>query len=115
LGDFSLPKSSILINSKEFKQALFKGKRCDSSMFGCSIYKTCCNTSRLGVNVSKKVGNAVVRNRVKRITREWFRLNRAHFSFTVDLVFLFRKKMNNQDIKCLSTEMGSHFTKYLVD
>ena len=29
--------------------------------------------SRLGLTVSRKVGNAVVRNRVKRRVREWFR------------------------------------------
>jgi ribonuclease P protein component len=35
---------------------------------------------RIGISVSKKVGNAVVRNRVKRRLRELFRRNRAEFS-----------------------------------
>src|SRR5436190_19480378 len=30
---------------------------------------------RLGITVTKKVGNAVVRNRIKRFVREWMRLN----------------------------------------
>ena len=30
---------------------------------------------RLGITVTKKVGNAVVRNRVKRLVREWMRLH----------------------------------------
>jgi ribonuclease P protein component len=30
---------------------------------------------RLGLTVTKKVGNAVVRNRIKRLVREWLRLH----------------------------------------
>lgn len=32
-------------------------------------------TGRLGLTVTKKVGNAVVRNRIKRLVREWMRLH----------------------------------------
>ncbi len=32
-------------------------------------------TGRLGITVTKKVGNAVVRNRIKRMLREWLRTN----------------------------------------
>lgn len=48
--------------------------------------------SRLGVTVSKKVGNAVVRNSVKRRIREWFRGSRASFCAPVDLVVIARQK-----------------------
>lgn len=41
---------------------------------------------RLGVTVSRKVGVAVVRNRVKRMLRETFRLERSHLSPALDLV-----------------------------
>lgn len=43
---------------------------------------------RLGITVTKKIGNAVVRNRVKRVLREVFRRNRALFPRDTDVVFI---------------------------
>ena len=43
---------------------------------------------RLGITVTKKMGNAVVRNRVKRVLREVFRRNRALFPLGTDIVFI---------------------------
>jgi len=43
--------------------------------------------SRLGLTVSKKIGNAVQRNLVKRRLREYFRLHKAHLPRSRDIVF----------------------------
>ena len=44
----------------------------------------------MGLTVSRKVGNAVVRNRVKRRLREWFRHSSARAAGPVDWVVIAR-------------------------
>jgi ribonuclease P protein component len=46
--------------------------------------------NRVGISVSKKVGNSVIRHRVKRVIREIFRLNDAMFSKGLDIVIIAR-------------------------
>jgi len=46
--------------------------------------------NRLGITVSRKVGSAVVRNRVKRRIREWFRADRSGLGPSVDVVVIGR-------------------------
>jgi ribonuclease P protein component len=45
---------------------------------------------RIGITVSRKVGDAVVRNRVKRRVREWFRASRRKLRSGIDLVVIGR-------------------------
>jgi ribonuclease P protein component len=45
---------------------------------------------RLGVTVSRRVGNAVVRNRVKRGIREWFRRHRGELEEHLEVVVIAR-------------------------
>lgn len=53
---------------------------------------------RIGVSVSKKVGNAVVRNRIRRRVKEIIRLHLERIDAKGDLIFIARKP---------AAEMGS--------
>mgnify|MGYP000111067487 CR=1 FL=1 len=52
---------------------------------------------RLGVVASKKVGNAVARNRAKRRIRELFRLNQHQLHGSSDLLFVARRSILEAD------------------
>jgi ribonuclease P protein component len=46
---------------------------------------------RLGVTVSRRIGNAVRRNHIKRAVREWFRQSRESLAQTADIVVIARR------------------------
>jgi len=46
--------------------------------------------SRVGISVSKKVGNSIVRHRIKRLIKESFRLNKEKFYCGYDVVIIAR-------------------------
>ncbi len=57
---------------------------------------------RLGITVTKKAGNAVFRNRIKRLLREFFRRNKDLFPAGCDVVIM--PKKNIPPLSYLETE-----------
>ena len=55
--------------------------------------------NRLGISVSKKTGNSVVRHRLTRLIRESYRLHEDMFSSGLDIVITVRGIKNNPQIK----------------
>jgi len=76
LKKFGLKKTHKILDRSEFVKLSKIGKKFQDHYFIVVFMPSEFEWSRLGVTVSKRVGNAVVRNRVKRLIREWFRKNR---------------------------------------
>lgn len=62
--------------------------------------------ARLGITVSRRVGKAVQRNRVKRLLREAFRLQKQRFPRGLDLVLIARPAAAGATFHQLFQEMG---------
>ena len=88
-------RADRILNSKEYQRIGRLGKRLATAQFVVFVMAseaplgTECR--RLGVTVSRRVGKAVVRNRIKRGVREWFRQNRESLTDPVDLIVIARK------------------------
>ncbi|MCA9267713.1 MAG: ribonuclease P protein component [Planctomycetales bacterium] len=86
------PKSARLLTTADFDRVF--QEKCSSSDQLLIVYCAAngLDETRLGMVVSKKVGNAPTRNRWKRLIREAFRLSRDKAPAGVDLVVLPRKE-----------------------
>ena len=60
------------------------------------------NGNRVGITVSKKLGKAHIRNRIRRRIREVYRLNEARFSQGWDIVVVARSRCIAADFQKLT-------------
>ncbi|MCO4768403.1 MAG: ribonuclease P protein component [Deltaproteobacteria bacterium] len=61
---------------------------------------------RVGLTVSKKVGNSPVRSRVKRVLREWYRHHRHDLAHPWDLVVIARQGAQTLKLADVESELG---------
>lgn len=62
-------------------------------------------TLRIGITVTKKIGNAVVRNKIRRWVREAFRRTRCEFPSGLELVFVAKKQVQRLDYAAVCSDM----------
>lgn len=89
---------SIKKNS-DFQIVYRSGKSYANKLLIMYVYHTEKNETRIGISVSKRVGNSVVRHRVTRLIRESFRLHREQLNSGLDIVVVARAAARDSDYK----------------
>jgi ribonuclease P protein component len=94
---FRFPRQRRLRKRREFLLAQGRGRRVSGKHFQFFVHRrddfgkaSLAARARFGITVTRKIGNAVIRNRIKRIVREGFRHLGDEFAPGTDLVVLAR-------------------------
>lgn len=90
-------KQQRIKKNKEFQHVFKKGKSFANRQFIVYLLKSDQPEFRLGLSVSKKVGNAVTRNRVKRFIRQAFLELKEELLPNADYVIIARPQAANLD------------------
>ncbi len=89
-------KSQRVVSEREFAKVLSQKCFVCSQMLRLYAAPNNLNIPRFGVSVGRAIGNAVLRNRLKRLAREVFRLNQHQIPAGYDYILIFTQKMPKQ-------------------
>ncbi len=94
--------SESLKKNEDFKAVYKEHKSYANKFFVMYVRKNGTDRNRLGISVSKKVGNSVVRHHVTRLVREVYRLSEEMFNSGLDIVVVARENASDvrfEDVK----------------
>ena len=86
----------MLKKNYEYKNVLTKGKYYGGKQIEAFVLKNNKPFVMLGIAVSKKIGNSVSRNRLKRLIKENYRLLEKNVKESNSLVILWKKSVNKE-------------------
>ncbi len=100
---------SSLKKNTDFRAVYRKRRSKADNFFVMYVLENELKMNRLGISVSKKVGNSIVRHRLTRLVREAYRLHEDKFNSGLDIVVVARESANPQKesekpLKCQDVE-----------
>lgn len=87
--------SESLKKNTDFRSVYNKGSSHANRLLVMYVLPNHKEENRLGISVSKKVGNSVVRHRLTRLVRESYRLHEEMFQYGLDIVVIARVSAKN--------------------
>lgn len=97
--------SESLKRNEDFQTVYRKGKSYANKYLVMYVLDNQNDKNRLGISVSKKVGNSVVRHRLTRLIRESYRLNDSMFKQGLDIVVIARVTAKGKGYKEINSAL----------
>ena len=97
------------MKNKDFQTIYKKGRSYANKYLVMYVLENKEEENRLGISVSKKVGNSVIRHRITRLIRESYRLQSKKFETGYDIVVIARtgaKEKNYREIESALLHLG---------
>ena len=91
--------SESLKKSKDFQNVYNKGNSYANRLLVMYVLENHTDKNRLGISVSKKVGNSVIRHHLTRLIREGYRLQEDMFNSGLDIVVIARESAKDRKYK----------------
>ena len=93
------PHSESLKKNRDFQLLYKEGKSRANRYLVLYVKENGLEKNRLGVSVSKKVGNSIVRHRITRLIRESYRLHEDMFNSGLDMVVIARVSAKDRGMR----------------
>lgn len=91
--------SESLKKNRDFRNVYQQGKSYANRYLVMYVMNNDLNKNRVGISVSKKIGNSIVRHRITRLIRESYRLNEDKFLCGYDIVIISRIGANGRSFR----------------
>lgn len=106
---YTFSRSERLRKSSDFDRVYSSGKRSTSSTLTVIFDVSPAGATRVGLSVGRRIGKAVVRNRVKRLLREAFRLNKNRVKKGHDIILVARKGVEELNFREVEAQVMDLF------
>lgn len=105
------PQEERLRTDREFAEVVRKGERIGTAHF--TVYRDTRGGERrqVGISAGKRAGKSVIRNRMKRLLREFYRLSKEAFPKGTRTAIVVRKTPENPALDTVRAELLPAFIK----
>ena len=103
--------SESLKKNNDYQNVYRNGKSYANRFLVMYVLKNDTEKNRIGISVSKKVGNSVIRHHITRLVRESYRLHEDMFNSGLDIVVIARttaRKASYHEVESALLHLGGH-------